>query len=81
MAIGNLQQFRQQHEGLTDDFTLADLKVTYDFGPTTLTSVTSYTHRNVLVLRDATQLSDEPAAHLRYLREPLILMGGISKRS
>src|SRR6185312_6825132 len=57
VAIGSLQQYRQQHEGLTDDFTLADLKVTYDFGPATLTSVTSYTHRNVLVLRDATQLT------------------------
>ena len=57
VSIGSLQQYRQQHEGLTDDFTLADLKVTYDFGPATLTSVTSYTHRNVLVLRDATQLT------------------------
>src|SRR5579883_779746 len=50
--IGSLQQ-----EGLTDDFTLADLKVTYDLGAAALTSVTSYTHRNVLVLRDATQLT------------------------
>ena len=57
VTIGNLQQYRQQHEGLTDDFTLADLKVTYNFGAATLTSVTSYTRRNVLVLRDATQLT------------------------
>lgn len=57
VTMGNLQQYRQQHDGLTDDFTLADLKVAYDFGPATLTSVTSYTHRNVLVLRDATQLT------------------------
>ena len=57
VTIGSLQQYRQQQEGLTDDFTLADLKVTYDLGPATLTSVTSYTHRNVLVLRDATQLT------------------------
>jgi len=57
VTIGNLQQYRQQNEGLTDDFTLVDLKVAYDLGPATLTSVTSYTHRNVLVLRDATQLS------------------------
>ena len=57
VSIGSLQQYRQQQEGLTDDFTLADLKVSYDFGPATLTSITSYTHRNVLVLRDATQLS------------------------
>ncbi|MDE2052262.1 MAG: TonB-dependent receptor, partial [Gammaproteobacteria bacterium] len=55
--IGSLQQYRQQQEGLTDDFTLADLKVTYDLGAATLTSVTSFTHRDVLVLRDATQLS------------------------
>lgn len=57
VTIGNLQQYRQQSEGLTDDFTLADLKVTYNLGTATLTSVTSYTHRNVLVLRDATQLT------------------------
>ena len=57
VTIGSLQQYRQQQEGLTDDFTLADLKVTYDFGPATLTSVSSFTHRNVLVLRDATQLT------------------------
>ncbi|HZT04424.1 MAG TPA: TonB-dependent receptor [Steroidobacteraceae bacterium] len=55
--IGSLQQYRQQQEGLTDDFTLADVKVAYDLGFATLTSVTSYTHRNVLVLRDATQLT------------------------
>src|ERR1700730_7983613 len=53
VTIGSLQQFTQQHEGLTDDFTLGDLKVDYNLGPTTLTSITSFTHRNVLVLRDA----------------------------
>ena len=57
VTIGSLQQYRQQHEGLTDDFTLADLKVDYDTGAATVTSITSFTHRNVLVLRDATQLS------------------------
>jgi len=57
VTIGSLQQFTQQHEGLTDDFTLGDLKVDYNLGLTTLTSITSFTHRNVLVLRDASQLS------------------------
>lgn len=55
--MGGLTQYRQQPDGLTDDFMLADLKVDYDTGPATLTSVTSYTHRNVQVLRDATQLT------------------------
>ncbi|HWW33160.1 MAG TPA: TonB-dependent receptor [Steroidobacteraceae bacterium] len=57
VTIGDRQQYRQQGDGLTDDFTLADLKVDYDTGPATLTSVTSFTHRNVQVLRDATQLT------------------------
>ena len=57
VTMGDLTQYRQQPDGLTDDFTLADVKVDYDAGPATLTSVTSYTHRNVQVLRDATQLT------------------------
>src|SRR6266404_273708 len=57
VTIGSLQQYTQQHEGLTDDFTLGDLKVDYNLGLTTLTSITSFTHRNVLVLRDASQLT------------------------
>ena len=57
VTIGERQQYRQQREGINDDFGLADLKVDYDFGPATLTSITSYTHRSVTVLRDATQLT------------------------
>ena len=57
VTIADRQQYRQQHDGLTDDFTLTDLTVAWDTGPGTLTSVSSYTHRNVLVLRDATQLT------------------------
>jgi iron complex outermembrane receptor protein len=57
VTIGNLEQYRQQPEGLTDNFTLADLTIGWDAGPATLTSVTSYTHRTVVVVRDATQLT------------------------
>ena len=57
VTVGSLRQYTQQHDGLTDDFTLGDLKVDYSLGPTTLTSITSFTHRNVLVTRDATQLT------------------------
>ncbi|GAC1496511.1 MAG: TonB-dependent receptor [Steroidobacteraceae bacterium] len=57
VTIGKRQQYTQQKEGITDDFALADLKVDYDFGPATLTSISSYTHRKVTVLRDATQLT------------------------
>ena len=57
VTIGDREQFTQQREGLNDDFTLADLKMDYTFGPATVTSITSYTHRRVSVLRDATQLT------------------------
>jgi iron complex outermembrane receptor protein len=57
VTIGERQQYTQQHEGFNDDFTLTDLKLDYNFGPATLTSVSSYTHRRILATRDATQLS------------------------
>jgi iron complex outermembrane recepter protein len=57
VSIGSREQYTQQREGLSDQFLLTDLKVDYSFGPATLTSVTSYTHREVRVLRDATQLT------------------------
>src|SRR6516225_2660342 len=57
VTIGNLQQYTQQREGLLDQFVLTDLGINWNFGSATLTSITSYTHRNVRVLRDATQLT------------------------
>lgn len=52
------EQFTQFEEPFTDEFILADLTVEYDFGDgKTLTSVTSYTDRDVLVVRDATALT------------------------
>ncbi|HEV7614165.1 MAG TPA: TonB-dependent receptor [Steroidobacteraceae bacterium] len=57
VTIGERQQYTQQREGIDDDFGLADFKIDYDFGPATLTSISSYTRRRVTVLRDATQLT------------------------
>ncbi len=57
LTIGSREQYTQQREGLLDQFLLGDLKVDYGFGPATLTSITSYTHREVRVLRDASQLT------------------------
>src|SRR5258708_7285344 len=57
VSIGERQQYTQQHEGIDDAFDLGDLRWEYDCGPATLTSISSYTHRRVTVLRDATQLS------------------------
>jgi iron complex outermembrane receptor protein len=51
------EQFTQFEEPFTDKFLLADLNFTYDFGGLALTSITSYTDRDILVVRDATALT------------------------
>ncbi|HEY7189195.1 MAG TPA: TonB-dependent receptor [Vicinamibacterales bacterium] len=78
VRLGEREQFTQIGEGLTDEFTLGDLKIAYDFGPVTLTSISSYTDRSVEVDRDASQLTGSvtfdiggTAAQVR-LNSPLI---------
>lgn len=55
--LGDREQFTQFEEPFTDTFLLGDLNVSYDFGGNTLTSVTSFSDRDVLVVRDATALT------------------------
>jgi iron complex outermembrane receptor protein len=51
------EQYRQFEERFDEEFTLADLTAEFDLGPAVLTSVSSYTNRNLLMLRDASQLT------------------------
>ena len=55
--LGRRGQFTQLDEEFSDEFLLADVNVSYDIGDLTLTSVTSYTDRDILVVRDATALT------------------------
>ncbi len=57
VALGERQLFTQIAEPYTDDFLLGDLNLRYDFGAASLTSITSYTFRDVLVVRDAGALT------------------------
>jgi len=57
VTLGERRQFTQIAEPFTDDFLLADVNLRYDFGKVNLTSVTSYAHRDVLVVRDAGALT------------------------
>jgi iron complex outermembrane receptor protein len=57
VTLGSYQQFTQLKEPFTDKFGLGDLNIKYKFGDLALTSITSYTHRDVLVVRDATALT------------------------
>src|SRR5262249_16691351 len=58
VTLGDRQQYTQQYEGINaDEFQLSDLKMDYDLGSMAVTSITSYTHRDLDVVRDATQLT------------------------
>ena len=57
VTLGDRKQFTQLGEPFTDKFFLGDLNVKYNFGDVDLTSITSYTHRDILVVRDATALT------------------------
>ncbi|HVE73035.1 MAG TPA: TonB-dependent receptor [Thermoanaerobaculia bacterium] len=58
VTLGDRRQFTQLDEDYSDDFLLGDLNVSYDFGnDLTLTSITSYTDRDIVVVRDATALT------------------------
>jgi iron complex outermembrane recepter protein len=57
VTLGERQQFTQLQEDFTDDFMLADVQINHQVGGLTLTSVTSYTFRDVLVVRDAGALT------------------------
>jgi iron complex outermembrane receptor protein len=55
--LGEREQFTQFEEPFTDKFLLGDVNLSYDLGGKTLTSITSYTDRDILVVRDATALT------------------------
>ena len=58
VTLGDRRQFTQIGEPFTDEFLLGDFNLSYDINDDlTLTSVTSYTDRDVLVVRDATALT------------------------
>jgi iron complex outermembrane receptor protein len=57
VTLGGRKLFTQIDEPFTDEFLLGDLNVTYDLGGVALTSITSYTDRDILVVRDAGALT------------------------
>jgi len=57
VTLGDRNVFTQIDEPFTDEFTLGDVNLEYDFGAVTLNAITSYTNRDILVIRDATALT------------------------
>ena len=67
MNPGERGQVTQIREGIDDEFTLADLNMEFGLGGVTLTSVTSYTDRDVVVVRDAIAADRQRLDHVRQL--------------
>ena len=57
VTLGDRKMFTQIDEPFSDKFTLGDLNIRYNFGSVVLTSVTSFTNRQIDVVRDATALT------------------------
>lgn len=70
VSLGSRDQFTQLEEEFTDDFLLIDGTIEYDFGPVVLTSITSFTDRDLLQVRDATQLTASITAQPDILDQP-----------
>ena len=71
VTLGERQQFTQFEEEFTDDFLLGDLNLSYALGRYALTSITSYSYRDVLVVRDATALTASITGGSVGLPEPI----------
>jgi len=71
VALGERQLYIQQDEPFSDDFLMGDLNLKYTLGRATLTSVTSYTQRDILVVRDGTALSASIVGGTVGLPEPI----------
>ena len=57
VTMGEREQYTNFEEKFSDDFFLGDLTMEFDLGSVMLTSISSYTDRNLLMARDATQLT------------------------
>ena len=57
VTLGERRHYTQIGEPFTDDFVIGDVNLKYDFGRVNLTSISSYTYRDILVVRDAGALT------------------------
>ena len=73
VTFDDRQQFLMLDEAFEDDTTIADLTLEADFSAATLTSITSYTNRDILVSRDASALTGSVSVDLGYPDEGVLL--------
>ncbi len=64
ITLGERQQYLLQREEFRDETLIADLVINAEFGGVTLTSVSSYSDRSILVSRDASALTGSVSVDL-----------------
>ena len=67
------EQYLRLREAFEDETLIADLVVEAELGPVTLTSVSSYTNRDILVSRDASALSGSVSVDLGFPDSGILL--------
>ena len=73
IQLGERQQYLLLDEGFKDETFLADLTANVDVGGVTLTSVTTYINRDILVSRDASALTGSVSVDLGYPTAAVLL--------
>ena len=71
VTLGERQLFTQIEEPFTDEFLLGDVNLRYDVGSMTFASITSFTNRYILVVRDAGALTSSITGGSIGLSEPI----------
>ncbi|BDI59657.1 TonB-dependent receptor [Qipengyuania nanhaisediminis] len=66
IQLDEREQYLLLREGFEDETLIADLVVEADLGPIAMTSVSSYTNRDILVSRDASALTGSVSVDLGY---------------
>jgi len=66
VQLGEREQYLLLPEAFEDETVIADMVVEAEIGPVTMTSVSSYTNRDILVSRDASALTGSVSVDLGY---------------
>ncbi|WP_284123745.1 TonB-dependent receptor [Parerythrobacter aestuarii] len=73
VQLGEREQYLRLREEFEDETFLFDLTAEVDLGPVTLTSVSSYINRDILVSRDASALTGSVSVDLGYPNVAVLL--------
>lgn len=81
VTLQDREQFLLLPEKFRDKFLLVDNTATLDLGPVNVTSVSSYTHRNLLVSRDASSLTGSVSVDLGLPTAAVLLPSNLVDRT